>query len=146
VLSPAGQDNCLIGTERILMQRPWHVAATAAFGLATAAYGVAVLRDPAALLRPTAIAGGKHDTRKARLLARATGARDVAAGLSLVAAGVSGRPDRLRQALTARAFSDLTAVAWAAAIAPRSRRALIAGAAGTSAGVALLLRHSVAPR
>jgi hypothetical protein len=120
--------------------------AAAAFGLATAGYGVAVLRDPGALLRPTAIAGGAHDGRRARLFARAAGARDLASGLALVAAGVSGRPDRLRKALTARALGDLTDVAWALAMAPAPRKALVAGVAGASAATALLIRRSLAAR
>jgi hypothetical protein len=125
------------------MQRRWQVAATTAFGLATAGYGVAVLRDPGNLLRPAAIAGGRHDGKRARLLARAAGARDVASGLAVVAVGLGHRPDRVRRALTARAVGDLTDVAWTLAIVPGRRKALAAGVAGTWAAIALLIRRSV---
>ena len=111
-------------------RRRWQVAATTAYGLATAGYGVAVLRDPGNLLRPTAIAGGRHDGKRARLLARAGGVRDAASGLALVAAGLSHRPDRVRRALTARAVGDLTDVAGSLAVVPGRRKALVAGAAG----------------
>ena len=125
------------------MPRRWHLAATTAFGLATAGFGAALLRDPDVLLRPPAIAGGEHDGRRTRVLARAAGARDIASGLVLVAAALGGRPDRLRAALTARAVGDLTDVVWTLVAAPAPRKPLAAGLAATGAAVALLLRRTV---